>query len=273
VTPAARAAGAIVALAVAAAILAPWIAVHDPARLAVAETLRPPSRTHLLGQDRLGRDLWSRTVHGARVSLGVGAAAVAASLVIGTAVGLVAATRGGWTDELLMRLVDVLLAFPGLLLAIAAAAILGPSVRNVVLALSLLGWTGYARLVRAEALSIRTRPHVEAARALGAGDLRIVARHVLPLLVAPLVVQSTFGLAGAIVGEASLSFLGLGAAPPTPSWGSMLAEGRAFLLVAPHVALVPGFAIFATVLAVNLLGDALRDRLDVRTDQTWQRGQ
>ncbi|MGH7821992.1 MAG: ABC transporter permease, partial [Candidatus Binatia bacterium] len=171
---------------------------------------------------------------------------------------------GGWIDEVLMRLVDVLLAFPGILLAIAMSAVLGPSLGNVVLALSLIGWTGYARLVRAETLSIRARPHVESARAIGAGELRVVTLHVLPLLAAPLAVQATFGFAGAIVAESSLSFLGLGAQPPSPSWGAMLSEGRAFLLVAPHVAIVPGLAIFVTVLGVNFLGDGLRDWLDVR---------
>ncbi|MGH7896647.1 MAG: ABC transporter permease, partial [Candidatus Binatia bacterium] len=205
-----------------------------------------------------------RVLHGARVSLAVALAAVGISLAIGVAIGLSSGVLGGWIDEVAMRLVDVLLAFPGILLAIALAAVLGPSLANVVLALSVIGWTGYARLVRAETLSLRERPHVEAARALGARPLRVVFRHVLPLLAGPLAVQATFGFAGAIVAEASLSFLGLGTQPPTPSWGSMLNEGRAFLLVAPHVALFPGAAIFTTVLGINFLGDALRDWLDVR---------
>ena len=167
-------------------------------------------------------------------------------------------------DELVMRLVDVLLAFPGILLAIALSAVLGPGLANVVLALSIIGWTGFARLVRAETLSIRNRTHVESAVALGAKPARILGLHVLPLLAGPLSVQATFGFAGAIVAEASLSFLGLGTQPPTPSWGAMLSEGRSFLLVAPHVALFPGTAVFTTVLGINLLGDALRDALDVR---------
>jgi peptide/nickel transport system permease protein len=246
------------------AAAAPLLARHDPAKVDLAATLGPPSASHPLGHDRLGRDVWSRIVWGSRVSLLVGVSAVGISLVIGTALGLAAGMSGGWTDEVLMRVVDVLLAFPGILLAIALAAVLGPSLTNVVLALSLIGWTGYARLVRAETLAILARPHVEAARAIGAARGRIVLRHVLPLLLAPLTVQATFGFAGAIVAEASLSFLGLGTQPPVPSWGSMLNDGRPFLLTSPHAALFPGLAIFVTVFAVNFLGDELRDRLDVR---------
>jgi peptide/nickel transport system permease protein len=206
----------------------------------------------------------SRIVFGARVSLGVGLATVIVSLALGTAIGLLSGLAGGWVDELAMRAVDVLLAFPGILLAIALSAVLGPGLANVVLALSVIGWTSYARLVRAETLSLRGRAHVESAVALGASPLRLVGLHVLPLLAGPLAVQATFGFAGAVVAEASLSFLGLGTQPPTPSWGAMLNEGRSFLLVAPHVALFPGAAVFATVLGINFLGDALRDRLDVR---------
>ena len=244
-----------------AATLAPVLAPANPARLSLAEGLRGPSLAHPFGQDRLGRDIFSRVVYGARVSLAVGCATVAISLAVGVTVGLFSGLAGGWIDELVMRAVDVLLAFPGILLAIALSAVLGPSLANVILALSLIGWTSYARLVRAETLSIRGRAHVESAIALGASPPRIVARHVVPLLVGPLTVQATFGFAGAIVAEASLSFLGLGTQPPTPSWGAMLNEGRSFLLVAPHVALFPGLAIFATVLGVNFLGDSLRDAL------------
>ena len=246
------------------AALAPVVAPFDPARPELAENLRGPSLRHPCGQDRLGRDVLSRILHGARVSLVVGISTVAVSLSIGVAVGLLCGFAGGWVDEVTMRVVDVLLAFPGILLAIALSAVLGPSLGNVILALSVIGWTGYARLVRAETLSIRERLHVESAVALGAGGLRIVALHVLPLLAGPLAVQATFGFAGAIVAEASLSFLGLGTQPPTPSWGSMLNEGRSFLLVAPHVALFPGLAVFLTVLGINFLGDGLRDWLDVR---------
>jgi peptide/nickel transport system permease protein len=253
----------VVAVFVLIAVLAPLIAPFDPAGLQLAENLRPPSLHHPFGQDRLGRDVLSRIVYGARVSLVVAFASVAVSLVIGVAVGLLCGFAGGWLDELAMRAIDVLLAFPGILLAIALAAVLGPSLRNVILALCAIGWTGYARLVRAETLSIRERLHVESAVALGASPLRIVTRHVLPLLGGPLAVAATFGFAAAVVAEASLSFLGLGAQPPTPSWGSMLNEGRSFLLVAPHVALFPGLAVFATVLGINFLGDGLRDWLDV----------
>jgi len=254
---------AIVILFVVVASLAPRIAPFDPAAPALGESLRTPSLHHLLGQDRLGRDILSRVLYGARVSLVVSLSAVGLSLAFGTALGLFSGISGGWIDEVVMRVVDVLLAFPGILLAIALAAVLGPSLANVILALSVIGWTSYARLVRAETLSIRSRPHVEAARALGAGPPRIVLRHVLPLLAGPLAVQATFGFAGAIVAEASLSFLGLGTQPPTPSWGSMLSEGRTFLLVAPHLALFPGLVIFVTVLGINFLGDGLRDWLDV----------
>lgn len=264
-SPGARFGLAVVIAFCAVALLAPVIAPHDPAAPALAENLRGPSLAHPFGQDRIGRDVLSRMLHGARISLAVGATTVVLSLAIGTLVGLAAGFSGGWIDEIVMRIVDVLLAFPGILLAIALASVLGPSLANVVLALSIIGWTGYARVARAETLSLRARPHVEAARALGASELRLVTRHVLPLLIAPLTVQATFGFAGAIVAEASLAFLGLGTQPPTPSWGAMLADGRTCLLVAPHVALFPGFAIFVTVLGVNLLGDGLRDRLDVRT--------
>jgi peptide/nickel transport system permease protein len=263
-TTSARIGGTLVALFFLIALLAPFLAPVDPSQIALAEGLRAPSLHHPFGQDRLGRDILSRIFYGARVSLAVASATVVVSLALGTLIGLCSGLAGGWVDELVMRLVDILLAFPGILLAIAMSAVLGPSLANVVLALSIIGWTGFARLVRAETLSIRSRAHVESAVALGAKPQRILGLHVLPLLAGPLSVQATFGFAGAIVAEASLSFLGLGTQPPTPSWGAMLSEGRSFLLVAPHVALFPGTAVFATVLGTNLLGDALRDALDVR---------
>jgi peptide/nickel transport system permease protein len=264
---AAGALGVLVLLAAA----APWIAGADPLRTDLAGRLRPPGPGHPLGQDALGRDVLARLLFGARASLEAGGAAVALSCALGVPIGLIAGYRGGWLDEAIGRLIDVLLAFPGLLLAIALAAVLGPSLRNVVLALSVLGWTGYARLARAEAAAVRGREFVAAAVALGAGRLRILARHILPQAAPTLVVQATFGLCGAIVAEAGLSFLGLGVPPPQPSWGNMLGEGREFLLVAPHLLLAPGTALALTVLALQLLGDRLVRQLGAPQD--WQRGQ
>jgi peptide/nickel transport system permease protein len=248
------------------AILAPVLSGIDPNLVDLGGRLHGPSAGHPLGQDALGRDVLARLLHGARISLGVGALSVLLALLLGTALGTLAGLRGGWLDEGLTRLIDVLLAFPGLLLAIALAAVLGPSVRNVVFALVLLGWTSYARLVRAEVSSVRRRAFVEAARALGTRPLALAMRHLLPAVLPSLTVQATFGLSGAIVAEASLSFLGLGAPPPAPSWGAMLDEGRAFLLVAPRAILVPGAALAGTVLLLQLAGDGLRDLLDVRSD-------
>jgi peptide/nickel transport system permease protein len=252
------------ALLVVAALFAPQISPHDPLAQNLAADLESPSVEHPFGRDKLGRDQLSRLIYGARVSLEVGIITVTISLLIGVFLGAAAGFAGGAVDYWIMRLVDVLLAFPGILLAVAMSAVLGPSLSNVIIALSLLGWTGYARLVRAEVLGISKREHVEAATALGVPSLRIVARHILPLLGAPLAVQATFGMAGAIVAEASLSFLGLGVQPPTPSWGAMINEGRHFLLVAPHLTFYPGIAILVTVLGLNFLGDGLRDWLDVR---------
>ncbi len=241
-----------------------WLAPYDPGAQELAANLAPPDASHPLGRDKLGRDILSRVIYGSRVSLAVGVVTVTVAVAIGVVVGGIAGWAGGWTDEILMRLVDVLLAFPGLLLAIALTAVLGPSLRNVVLALCAIGWTGYARLVRGEVRRMREREFVEAARALGSPSRRIVWRHLLPVIAAPILVQATFGMAAAIVAEASLSFLGLGAQPPTPSWGAMLNDGRAFVLIAPHLTIFPGLAIMVTVLALNFLGDGLRDRLDVR---------
>lgn len=247
------------------AALAPFLSPYDPYEQDLAANLSAPSVDHPLGRDKLGRDQLSRLLHGARVSLEVGTITVTVSLLIGVLLGTAAGYAGGAVDFWIMRLVDVLLAFPGILLAVAMSAVLGPSLGNVIIALSLLGWTGYARLVRAEVLRLRRREHVEAATALGVPDSRILTRHILPLLAAPLAVQATFGMAGAIVAEASLSFLGLGVQPPTPSWGAMVNEGRHFLLVAPHLTLYPGLAILLTVIGLNFLGDGLRDWLDVRS--------
>jgi peptide/nickel transport system permease protein len=258
-------AGALVLLAMClAGLAAPLVAPGDPLATTLEERLRPPDGAHPLGRDALGRDVLTRLLYGARVSFVVGAATLAISLLVGVALGAASGWVGGWLDEALVRIIDVFLAFPGLLLAIALAAVLGPSLSNVVIALSVLGWPSYARLARAEVAGLRRREFVHAAEALGARPARIVLAHVLPLAAPTLLVQATFGMAGAIVAEASLSFLGLGVTPPTPSWGSMIAEGRTFMLVAPHVILFPGLALAATVLALQLLGDGLRDALDVR---------
>jgi peptide/nickel transport system permease protein len=196
--------------------------------------------------------------------LQVALSVVAVAGVLGTLVGTLAAYRGGWVDRLLTAVVDVFMAFPGLLLAIALAGVLGPGLDNLVIALAAVGWVGYARLARAQALSLRHREHVLAAVALGSGTARIVVRHLLPLMAGPLVVEATFGLASAVVAEAGLSFLGIGVQPPDASWGTMIREGVRYVLVAPHLVLAPGLALSAVVLAVNLAGDWLRDRIDVR---------
>jgi peptide/nickel transport system permease protein len=248
------------------AVFAPALAPHSPTTQRLDEGLRPPSPDHPFGQDALGRDLMSRVMYGSRVSLFVGVVTALVSVVLGLAIGLVAGYRGGWVDEVCLRVVDVLLAFPGLLLAIAVSAVLGPSVRHVVLALCVISWTGYARMVRAEVLSLREREFVAAARGLGATPLRIIGRHLAPQVLPLLVVQATFGLAGAVLAEAGLSFLGLGVQPPTPSWGAMINEARGFLLIAPHLTIFPGLALILTVAGFYALGDGLRDALDVRGD-------
>ena len=255
----------IVGLFVSLALFAPSLAPQGPAVQNLSEDLQPPSGAHLFGQDKLGRDVLSRVVYGARISLLVGVLVVSVSALTGVGIGALAGYAGGWTDEVIMRGIDVLLAFPGMLLAIGLAAVLGPSLRNTVVALTAIGWTSYARLVRGEVLAWREREFVSAAVALGAPPVRVVVVHIVPQLLPTLVVQAAFGMAGAIVAEASLSFLGLGVQPPTPSWGAMIDDGRSFLLVAPHVAFFPGAAIMLTVLGLHLLGDGLRDALDVRS--------
>lgn len=255
--------GAGLALAVlAVALLAPWLAPQDPGRQALEDRLQRPSRAHWLGLDELGRDIFSRLILGARVSVGVGLAVVLIAGALGTAVGLIAGYAGGRVDALLMRATDVFMAFPGILLAIALVAVLGPALRNVVVALVVIGWVGYARLVRGQVLQLRAMEFVLAARAAGVGAFGVVTRHLLPNVLPTLVVQASLGMAGAILAEASLSFLGLGIQPPTPSWGAMINAGRSHLLDAPHLALFPGLAILLTVMGLNFLGDSLVDRLD-----------
>ena len=214
---------------VATAVLAPVLAPHDPARQDLARDLQLFSADHPLGTDKLGRDILSRTMFGSRVSLLVGISTVIISLAIGLLVGSLSGYYGGWLDQLSMRAVDILMAFPGILLAIAFTAVLGPGLHHVILALCLIGWTGYARLVRGEILSLKEKEYIQAARAAGCSPARVIVRHLFPNLLPPLLIQATFGLAGAIIAEGSLSFLGLGVEPSTPSWGSMLNEGRQFL--------------------------------------------
>lgn len=252
----------IVALAVLAAVIGPWVVPFDPSAQELALRLEGPSRLHWLGLDELGRDILARVVSGARVSLFVGLVVVSVSASIGAIMGALAGYYGGIVDEVIGRIIDILLAFPGLLLAIALVAVLGPSLTNVALALSLIGWVGYARVVRAQVLQAREFEYVAAARAIGAATPRILIRHVLPAALPALIVQATLGMGGAILSEAALSFLGLGVQPPTPSWGAMLNYGRAHVLDAPHLTVFPGIAIALVVLGLNLLGDSLRDRLE-----------
>jgi peptide/nickel transport system permease protein len=252
----------LVLLTVVSAIAAPWIVPYDPAEQELTLRLEPPSVSHPFGLDELGRDIFSRVLAGARVSLLVGLTVVGISSALGVFLGSVAGYFGGWLDDVISRVIDVLLAFPGILLAIALVAVLGPSLANVVMALSVIGWVGYARLVRGQVLKARELEFVQAARALGARTPRILLRHVVPTAVPAVVVQATLGMAGAILAEASLSFLGLGVQPPTPSWGTMLNGGRLHLLDAPHLTIFPGAAIAMLVLGFNFLGDGLRDALD-----------
>ena len=252
----------IVLVAVLAALVGPALSPYNPAAQELARRLEPPTLSHPFGLDELGRDILARLVAGARISLLVGLAVVSVSSVVGMLVGSIAGYFGGRVDDVISRVVDILMAFPGILLAIALVAVLGPSLTNVVLALSVIGWVGYARLVRGQALRARELDFVHAARALGAGSPRVVLRHVLPSAFPAVVVQATLGMAGAIIAEASLSFLGLGVQPPTPSWGTMLDAGRAHLFDAPHLTIFPGLAIALLVLGFNFLGDGLRDRVD-----------
>jgi peptide/nickel transport system permease protein len=252
----------VVLIAIGAALVGPALTPYDPASQELARRLEGPSLAHPLGLDELGRDILARLLAGARVSLLVGLAVVSVSSTVGMLMGSVAGYFGGRVDDLISRVIDVLMAFPGILLAIALVAVLGPSLTNVVLALSVIGWVGYARLVRGQALRAREFDFVQAARALGAGSGRIILRHILPTALPAVVVQATLGMAGAIIAEAALSFLGLGVQPPTPSWGTMLDAGRSHLFDAPHLTIFPGLAIALLVLGLNFLGDGLRDRVD-----------
>ena len=248
-----------------AAVLAPWVAPHDPEAMALGANLRGPSWSHLFGTDSLGRDVLSRTIWGARISLTIGFVSVGLAMLGGVPLGALSAWIGGWTDRLLMRAVDVLVSFPTLLLAIVVITIFGPGLTHAMLAIGMAQVPLYARLTRAAVMRVRVQNFVEAARASGAGEWRIVLRHVLPNCLPPLLVQSTLLFATAILSAAYLGFLGLGAQPPTPEWGTMLAKARDFLRTAPHVSIFPGLTILVTVLGLNLLGDGLRDVLDPQT--------
>jgi peptide/nickel transport system permease protein len=249
-----------------AAIFAPWISPQDPARIDLPNRLQTPSAQHWCGTDELGRDILSRLIWGARISLFVGSSVVAGSLFLGLIIGSLAGYYGGGIDRFVnVVLMNAFLSFPGILIAIAFVAFRGPGIFNLILALSLGGWVGYARLVRAQVLAVREREFVEAARALGAGDLHIITRHILPNIIQPIIVQAAIGMAGAVLAEATMSFLGLGVPPPTASWGSMLNDARSHLFDAPHLVLFPAVTVMLAVLAFNFLGDALRDLLDPRS--------
>ncbi len=249
------------------AVFAPYIAPHDPIEINLKERLLAPNMEYPLGTDNLGRCMLSRIIYGARISLQIGIIVVGITSVIGITLGMIAGYYGGVLDELIMRGVDILLVFPGIILALVIAGILGPGLFNVMLALAIVGWTGYARVVRGVVLSVKEKEYVESARALGVGDWYIITRHILPSCVAPIIVIATLGMAYVILAAAALSFLGLGAQPPTPEWGSMLNNGKNFMRTAPHLTIFPGLAIMITILAFNFIGDGLRDALDPRVSE------
>ena len=248
------------------ALFAPWIAPQNPSNIDLPSRLQPPSGAHWFGTDELGRDIFSRVIYGARISMLVGSSVVAGSLLLGLILGSIAGYYGGLSDKFFNVVVmNAFLSFPGILLAIAFVAFLGPGIFNLILALCIGGWVGYARLVRAQVLAVKEKEFVEAARALGASDWRIVTRHILPNIIQPVIVQAAIGMAGAVLAEATMSFLGLGVPPPTASWGSMLNDGRAHLFDAPHLVLFPALAVMLAVLSFNFIGDALRDYMDPRS--------
>ena len=256
----------LVAVFVLCAVFAPWLAPHDPAQITLPDRLESPSAQHWCGTDELGRDICSRLIYGARISMLVGSSVVSLSLGLGLIIGSIAGYYGGRIDRFVnVVIMNAFLSFPGILLAIAFVAFRGPGIFNLILALSLGGWVGYARLVRAQVLATREREFVEAARALGSTDLRVIVRHILPNIIQPVIVQAAIGMAGAILAEATMSFLGLGVPPPTASWGAMLNDARAHLFDAPHLVLFPAGTVMLAVLSFNFIGDALRDLLDPRS--------
>jgi len=261
------AAGALILLLfLACALLAPSLVPTDPTHLDLAVRLHPPSYAHWFGTDELGRDELSRTLYGARISLTVAVTVVFISLILGITFGLLAGFYGGLTDTVInVYLTNAFLALPGILLAVAVVAFLGPSLLHLIFALALAGWVNYARLVRAQVMAIKEREFIQAARSLGASDLRLLLRHILPNIVQPLLVQAAIGMAAAVLAEATLSFLGLGVQPPTPTWGAMLNDARSHLFESPYLVFFPATAVALCVLAFNLLGDGLRDYLDPRS--------
>jgi peptide/nickel transport system permease protein len=258
----------LLAMLIGVAVLAGWLAPYDPVRVSTGPSLQAPMPPFLLGTDLLGRDILSRLIHGSRISLRIGLVSVGIAAVCGTVLGLLAGFYGRWPDLVIMRVIDLLLAFPNVLLALAIIAILGPSIFNLMIAVGISATPSYARLVRGTVLSAKENVYVEAAIAVGCDDGLILRRHILPNVLAPIIVLATLGMAGAILTGAALSFLGLGVQPPTPEWGTMLSDGRNYLRRAWWITTFPGLAIMVTVLAINMLGDGLRDALDPRLRST-----
>ncbi len=248
-----------------ASLLAPFIAPYNPSEINAWQVLSPPSLSHLFGTDELGRDVFSRVLFGARISLKVGFVAIGIAVLLGSAVGLAAGYYAGWVDTVLMRTVDIMLCFPAFFLILAIITFLEPSIWYIMAVIGLTGWMGVARLVRAEVLSIREMDYILAARCIGCSDLRIIVYHILPNALSPVLVAATLGVAGAILTESALSFLGIGVQPPTPSWGNILTSGKDYIEFAWWLSLYPGLAILVTVLAYNLLGEGIRDALDPRS--------
>lgn len=236
----------------------------NPNAVDLEQILATPTLDNWFAYDDLGRSIFDRLIVGAKTSFLVSLWVVSLSAIFGTLIGIVAAWRGGWVDLAIVRIIDIFLAFPGILLAIALAGVLGPGINNIIIALTVVGWVGFARLARAQTLSIKSREHIQAAIALGTPTHRTLRQHILPLIMAPLIIEATFGIAGVVIAEAGLSFLGLGIQPPTASWGTMIKDGTRYMLVAPHMVFAPGLALCLVVLSVNMLGDKLRDWMDIK---------
>jgi peptide/nickel transport system permease protein len=256
--------GGLVALLLIISVMAPWLAPYDPGQIDLTNVLTSPSMTHLCGTDQLGRDVLSRMIWGSRISLKVGFAATGVAIIIGAILGAVSGYYGGWVDSVIMRFVDIMLCFPTFFLILAVIAFLEPSIWNIMIIIGLTGWMGVTRLVRADFITLRERDFVKAARAIGASDMRIIFLHILPNSMASILVAATLGIAGAILTESALSFLGIGVQPPTPSWGNILTAGKDNIDIAWWLSLYPGLAILITVVGYNLLGEGIRDLLDPR---------